>query len=186
MPNYRRNYVSGGTFFFTVVTHRRVPFLCTPAARRLLQRCIRQQREVRFFRIDAVVLLPDHLHMIWALPPGDADFSTRWAAIKGNFSRLWRRASRVGRPSDQQQAGFHRVWQPRFMEHTIRDEEDLLHHVEYIHYNPVKHGLASCPKDWRWSSFHRYVRLGAYPLDWGCSRQGPTLPAFAVDEKLLE
>ena len=188
MPNYRRAYVPGGTFFFTVVTARRARFLCEPSARQLLRSCLRQARQRRSFTIEAAVLLPDHLHMIWTLPNGDTDFSTRWADIKGNFTRHWLRLG--GREQDitKSQAGERRrgVWQRRFMEHCIRDEDDLIAHVEYIHYNPVKHGLVARPCDWPWSSFHRYVKVGVYAHDWGCVEPKIAPRLVRVERDLLE
>jgi putative transposase len=184
MPDYRRNYVAGGTFFFTVVTHRRSQFLCRPEARHLFRSCIRTQLRNRPFKIDAVALLPDHLHMMWTLPRHDKDFSTRWSAIKGDFTREWLRqsGSEAQTTSGQRREGRRGVWQPRFIEHTIRDEDDFQSHLDYIHYNPVKHGWARSPKEWRWSSFHRYVRLGAYPIDWGRA----AITFQGVDQDLLE
>jgi REP-associated tyrosine transposase len=117
------------------------------------------------FRMEAIVVLPDHLHCLWTLPPADADFSTRWKRIKALFSAGVprtepRSASRIAK-------GERGVWQRRFWEHTVRDDEDWRRHVDYIHYNPVKHGYAARVADWPYSSFHRYVRVGAYPRDWG-------------------
>ena len=179
---------AGGTFFFTLVTARRALVFQTPAACALLGDCLRLARHDRPFRVEAIVLLPDHLHMIWSLPDGDADFSTRIAAVKSRFTRLWL----AGGANESQVApgqGRERrrgIWQARFMEHLIRDEMDLIHHVEYIHYNPVKHGLAECPAEWPHSSFHRYVRLGDYPSDWACSQRGAA-PVFGrVEESLIE
>lgn len=169
MPDYRRAYVPGGTFFFTVVTYRRARFLCQPQARRCLRWALRLCRGRWPFTIDAMVLLPDHLHTIWTLPGGDADFSKRWAWVKRSFTRQWLRTigveQVVSRSSEQ---GRRRgIWQRLFWEHTITDEADLERHMDYIHYNPVRHGLAAGPGDWPWSSFHRLVRLGIYPPDWG-------------------
>ncbi len=115
----------------------------------------------RPFHIDAIVVLPDHLHCIWRLPSGDADFSGRWREIKKAVSREVERRTNHhnGRP----------VWQRRFWEHLIRDEEDWRRHVEYIHYNPVKHGLARRPADWPWSSFARAVARGWHEVGWGAS-----------------
>jgi putative transposase len=148
---------------------------------------MREEREDAPFATVAIVLLPDHLHVIWTLPPGDADYPRRWQAIKAKFTSRWLAS---GGEEEQVTPGYQRqrrrgVWQPRFMEHTIRDERDLHHHADYIHYNPVKHGYVRCPKDWPWSSFHRYVESGDYPLDWGCQERAP--PDFGgIDEQLLE
>lgn len=121
------------------------------------------------FQIDAIVLLPDHLHAVWTLPPGDVDFSTRWNQIKGRFSKTWLAAWGVEatpgtRRSSRRERG---VWQRRFFEHCCRDEADYRRCVDYVHINPLKHGLVDRVRDWPWSSFHRYVKLGEYARDWG-------------------
>ena len=112
--------------------------------------------------------------MIWTLPPTDADFSTRWARIKSQFTRQWRAAGGQDLPVSPGKRRDNRrgIWQPKFFEHTIRDEDDFTRHVDYIHYNPVKHGEAKRPRDWPLTSFHAYVERGVYTRDWGC----PTLP----------
>jgi len=171
VPDYRRYFVEGGTYFFTLVTAHRQPLFNDPWARYLLGRAMRQQRDTRPFETVAIVLLRDHLRAIWALPPGDSDYSSRWQAIKATFTLEW---LRLGGQEATVSAGYEAqrrrgVWQPRFIEHTIRDEDDFSAHADYLHYNPVKHGLAKCPKDWPWSSFHRFVQLGHYDPHWGCS-----------------
>src|SRR3954469_19186676 len=114
--------------------------------------------------IDAMVVLPDHLHAIWTLPEGDADFATRWRLIKSGFSRRVARGERI---SDSRAAKAERgIWQRRYWEHTIRDETDFSRHIDYIHFNPVRHGLVRRVEDWPYSSFHRYVRNGTLPDDW--------------------
>ncbi len=174
MPNFRRNWVPGGTFFFTVVTAGRAPLFRDESARTLLGASIRRERLSRPFAVDAIVLLPDHLHAIWTLPTGDSDFATRWSAIKSRFTRDWLASGGIeqGVPPGQQAQGRRGVWQARSFEHTIRDEDDLIQHVDYIHFNPVKHGLAKCPSEWPWSSFRRFVRQGDYPIDWACGQHG--------------
>ncbi len=168
MPNFRRRVQPGGTFFFTVVTADRRPIFQTDAARSLLGACLREERALRPFEVEALVLLPDHVHAMLTLPPGDPDFSTRWSSIKARFTRRW--LSRGGRevtpPPGQAREGRRGVWQARFFEHTIRDEDDFLRHADYIHFNPVKHGLANHPAEWPWSSFHRHVAMGFYPPEW--------------------
>ncbi len=169
MPNYRRIYIPGSTYFFTVVTHNRLPLFNDEAARSWLRRSFRQVRQELPFQIDAICLLPDHLHCLWTLPPDDADYSRRWQRIKAGFSKdMVRRGGldRRARPS-RTRKGEVEVWQRRFWDHCIRDERDLRCHFDYIHYNPVKHGLAGRPLDWPWSSFGRYVHLGWYAEDWG-------------------
>jgi putative transposase len=160
MSNYRRAGIPGGVFFFTVVTYRRREIFTNEAHVDALRRAFRQVRAIRPFDIDAVVILPDHLHCIWRLPEGDSDFSGRWREIKKAASRA------IDPHSD---AGNERkVWQRRFWEHAIRDEADWRRHMDYIHYNPVRHRYVSRPGDWPWSSFARCVARGWYDAAWGC------------------
>jgi len=168
VAGYRRVWIPGGTFFFTVVTANRARILCEPTARWHLRAAFRKCQDTRPFETLAVVLLPDHIHALWRLPKGDADYATRWAMIKGIFTRTW-----LAGGGDEASTSFARrwrrrrgVWQPRFWEHAIRDERDLARHIDYIHLNPVKHDLAPSPAAWPWSSFHRHVRTGTYPQDW--------------------
>ncbi len=122
------------------------------------------------FTIVASVILPDHLHFIWTLPPDSSDYSTRWRFIKSHFTRNWCPMETTSEVASRQQKGEKDVWQRRFWERLIRDEGDLNRHVEYIHYNPVKHSLAKSADDWPYSSFAKYVRDGLYPCDWGGER----------------
>ncbi|MBN1888999.1 MAG: transposase, partial [Thermoflexales bacterium] len=110
---------------------------------------------------------PDHLHCIWTLPEDDSDFSIRWRLIKSAFTRKCNMPQPTVLSSSRQHKGEQAVWQRRFWEHRIRDETDFIRHVEYIHYNPVKHSLVKAPRDWEYSSFHRFVREGAYDQAWG-------------------
>jgi putative transposase len=162
MVNYRRNFVPGGTFFFTVTLANRCSKVLVDHVD-LRRNALRVARQERPFVIDAVVILPDHLHAIFTLPPGDSDFSGRWRRIKGHFSSALIDASTQlkRRPN-----GDLALWQRRFWEHTIRDEGDLERHVDYIHFNPVKHALVARVRDWPHSSFHRYVKDGILPDDW--------------------
>jgi putative transposase len=178
MPNYHRWFVPGGTYAFTVVTCARAPVFRDRRARRLMGAAMRTVGQRFPFRIVAIVLLPDHLHCLWTLPRGDENFSVRWNQIKRRFSESWLKAggaeiapspSRTGR-------GERGVWQRRFWEHVVRDEQDLERCCDYIHYNPVKHGYVARPWDWEWSSFRRFVRAGQYPADWGRS-EPPTCRA---------
>jgi putative transposase len=129
----------------------------------LLRQAFRDTLRAQPFQIDVIVILPDHLHAIWTLPPGDSNYPARWKAVKSNFSRL---PVKSGIPVEKRQDGSMLVWQRRYWEHTIRDHNDLSRHIDYIHFNPVKHGLVSHVADWPFSSFHRYVKLGFLPLDW--------------------
>ncbi len=164
---YRRAFIPGGSFFFTVVTERRRPLLASAEAVETLRMAFRAVRSRHPFDIDAMVVLPDHLHCIWTLPSNDADFATRWRLIKIGFTKHCDIALRTtpdrARVTKCEQA----LWQHRYWEHALRDEIDFTRHVEYIHYNPVKHGYAAAPMDWPWSSFRRFVEAGLYPADWG-------------------
>jgi len=169
MSDYRRAAVPGGTYFFTLVTERRQPILTDPDIRQALRQAIETVRLSQPFAIDAWVLLPDHLHAIWRLPPGDADFSNRWRLIKRHVThacgKTYRRADLL---SERRQAkGQGTLWQQRFWEHLIHDERDYARHFDYLHGNPLKHGLVARVGDWPWSSFHRWVKQGIYPVDWG-------------------
>ncbi|TWT32192.1 Transposase IS200 like protein [Posidoniimonas corsicana] len=169
MPNYRRAFVPGGTFFFTIVTHHRRCFLTEPAARQILRNSFRLVRARFPFAVEAIVLLPDHLHCVMTLPAGDADFSTRWNQIKGGFTRGWLAAGGAEGPrsASRESKRERGVWQRRGYEHSCRDEEDLKRCIDYVHVNPLKHGLVDRVIDWPWSSFHRYVRAGEYSKYWG-------------------
>lgn len=168
MSNYRRTQTAGGTYFFTVVSYRRQPVLCDDPVRTALREAIHKVRQSHPFTIDAWVLLPDHLHCIWTLPPGDADFSLRWSLIKNRVSRevgaQYRRAEWLSASKRKHREST--IWQRRFWEHCIRDEKDLRHHVDYLHFNPVKHGLVARVADWPHSTFHRFARTGIYAAEW--------------------
>jgi putative transposase len=162
MVRYRRNFIPGGAYFFTVTLADRSSTALVDHID-ALRGAFRAARRERPFTIDAVVVLPDHLHVILTLPTNDADFSGRWRRIKGHFSQgLIDAAVGLKRAPNGDLA----LWQRRFWEHTIRDENDFARHVDYIHFNPVKHGLVSRVCDWPHSSFHRYVKEGLVPDDW--------------------
>jgi putative transposase len=162
MVRYRRNRLEGGTFFFTLaLADRRSAALVDHVA--TLRVAFRTARHERPFAIDAIVILPDHLHAILTPPPDDNDFPGRWRRIKGYFStRLLETGVAIKRRSNGELA----LWQRRYWEHTIRDDDDYARHIDYIHYNPMKHGLARRVRDWPHSSFHLYVRRGIMPDDW--------------------
>jgi len=164
MPNYIRAKFEGAYYFFTVVTYHRRRLFCSEWARQCLREAIRRTQSRYPHESIAFCLLPEHLHCLWKLPADDADFSVRWSLIKGLFTRQYRR--QIGRsepvPASRARKGEACIWQRRFWEHRVRDEHDLQKHVDYIHYNPVKHGLVKCLEDWPWSTYHRYVREGFY------------------------
>jgi putative transposase len=163
MPNYRRAKIKGGSFFFTVALADRSSKLLTEEVDRLRQ-AYRVVQERRPFETIAICILPDHIHAVWALPDQDPDFATRWNLIKGGFSRGIDARSRSQSKVSKREKG---IWQRRYWEHAIRDEADLERHVDYIHFNPVKHGHVTRVADWPHSSFHRYVERGILAPDWG-------------------
>lgn len=164
---YRRARIEGGTYFFTVVTYKRMKILAQAENVSILREAFKYVMQNHPFKIDAIVILPDHLHCIWTLPKDEQDYSTRWRLVKSYFSRKidvrYKNVSSASRIKKKEQA----VWQRRYWEHIIRDENDFASHVEYIHYNPVKHGLVKAPGDWAYSSFNRYISDGIYDRDWG-------------------
>jgi putative transposase len=162
MPNYLRFY-SGNTWFFTVVTYRRIPLLTTDFARPILRQAIGQCKRLYPFSIKAWTLLPDHLHCIWELPDSDLNYSRRWAIIKRRFTQGLKFTNHRRPP----------YWQDRFWAHLIRDEKDYENHMNYVHYNPVKHGLVERAEDWLWTSLHRLIEDGKYPIDWGACVEIP-------------
>ena len=162
MVKYRRNFVPGGTYFFTVTLSDRCSSALVDQVG-ALRGAFRVARRERPFAIDAIVILPDHLHAIFTLPLGDSDFSGRWRRIKGHFSRHMIIA---GVSTTRHSSGEYALWQRRFWEHTIRDENDFERHVDYIHFNPVKHGFVTRARDGPYSSFHIYVHEGLLPADW--------------------
>ncbi len=180
MADYRRLFQPGGCYFFTLVTEGRRPILIEHIDR--LRRAFRMGRARRPFQIDAIVVLPDRLHTIWRLPEGDADFSTRWMHIKRCFSAgLGGRVREDGHaalcPSyeldgasisaSKRKKREKGAWQRLFWEHAIRDEPDWKRHLDYVHFNPVKHGYCAAPRDWTYGSFRWCVRAGLYERDWG-------------------
>ena len=167
MVNYRRNRLAGGTYFFTVNLRERRSGLLVERIN-LLRESFRFVWERRPFHVDAIVVLPEHIHAIWTLPSGDDDFPARWRAIKAHFTRALIKSG-VKIPCDRR--GEYRLWQRRYWEHTIRDDIDLQRHVDYVHFNPVKHGHVARVADWAYSSFHRYAREGALSDDWAGSIQ---------------
>jgi putative transposase len=172
MSNYRHWYVPGGTAFFTVVTHQRRHLFRIDRACKLLGDVMRQVREELPFTTVAMVLLPDHLHAIWSLPADDADFSKRWHKIKRDFTVRWLAAggSEGHVTGSQQRRGHRGVWQRRFHEHQVGDDDELEALCAYIHYNPVKHGYVTRPSDWPHSTLRRFIETGLYLPKWG---EGP-------------
>jgi len=169
LADYRRCYVPGGSFFFTVVTERRAGILANDQARDCLREAIRHCRQYLPFRVDALVMLPDHVHAIWTMPQDDGDYSKRWGIIKKRFTQNWLASGGSEQPVTESQLRYRRrgIWQRRFWEHALRDERDYQNHFDYLHFNPVKHGLVNNVSDWPYSSFHHWVKQGVYAMHWG-------------------
>lgn len=164
MSNYRRYRVPGGTYFFTVNLLERDKSLLVDHIDNL-RLAIRKVKQKRPFHIDAWVVLPDHMHCIWTLPANDADYPGRWREIKKTFSKAIPRTEyRSQRRQNRNERG---IWQHRYWEHAIRDEDDYQRHMDYLHYNPVKHGLVNSVRDWPFSTFQHWVNQGIYAEDWG-------------------
>ncbi len=163
MSDYRRNRILGGTYFFTVnLLDRRERLLVEHV--HAFRDAVRKVRAQHPFHIDAWVVLPDHAHCVRTLPLGDDDYSSRWKAIKIAFAKSLPKSERLS--TVRERKGERGIWQRRFWEHTIRDESDYAAHVDYVHINPLKHGLVEQVADWPYSSFHRFVEAGIYTLDW--------------------
>jgi putative transposase len=175
MSDYRRWFVAGGSFFFTVVVHGRRRLFDQPRSVTLLGNVMRDCLARWPVTVNAIVLLPDHLHAIWTLPPGDAEYPKRWGWIKKEFTKRWLadlghdHSISVARRRERRRG----IWQPRYWEHTLENEDDFERHFDYIHWNPVKHGYVRCPHEWPHSSFHRCVERGVYDRQWGCFSTTP-------------
>ena len=173
MPNYRRNFVPEGTFFFTLVTEKRAPIFRSQDARTILGNAFRDCQRDWSFEIKALVLLPDHLHTIWALPPGDARYPARWSWIKAEFTRSWLAAGGAeqfvsrGKRRERRRG----IWQRRYCEHTIETEVEFFIRFDYTHYNPVKHGYVRCLRDRHPSTLHRWADAGVYQTNWACGHR---------------
>jgi putative transposase len=161
---YRRAVLAGGDFFFTLnLANRQSDLLVRHVDS--LRDVMRRVKAAHPFTIMAVVVLPDHLHALWRLPPDDAGYPLRWSLIKAGFSGLIPKEERLSasRVAKRERG----IWQRRYWEHRIRDERDFARHVDYIHYNPVKHGWVRSPREWPHSSVHRYIARGELPRNWG-------------------
>jgi putative transposase len=169
MPEYRRVKLKGATYFFTLVTFQRQHIFSLSEPISLLTESVDRIKSYHPFTIVAYCILPDHIHFIWSLPEDDNNYSMRIGQIKRCFSKQYAKSfdlSIESNESHQKRKEF-AIWQRRFWEHWIRDENDLNRHIDYIHYNPVKHGLVSSVQDWKYSSFHEFVEMGYYNLEWG-------------------
>lgn len=167
--NYRRAKTKGGTYFFTVVTHARKNILCAEKNVKLIKDAFKKVTKDHPFNIDAFVLLPDHFHCVWTLPENDNDFSTRLRLTKSYFTRKCDARYKTKASNSRAKKKEQSIWQRRFWEHQIKNEKDYEAHVDYIHFNPVKHGYANSPYEWKHSTFHRYVEKGIYGADWSAN-----------------
>ena len=165
MPNYRRAWHTGGTYFFTVNLLQRHGNDLLTRHIALLRNAVRSVQSRHPFRIHGWVVPPDHLHCVMTLPPGDADFAMRWRLIKMDFSKSLPKTERLSKVRAAR--GERGIWQRRYWEHLIRDDADMQAHMDYVHFNPVKHGLVARIADWTFSTFHHLVKKGIYPLNWG-------------------
>ena len=168
MSNYRRIYVPGGTYFFTIVTYQRQPIFANHENPYLLRKPIAIVKQEMPFDILAAVVSPDHLHFIWQLPTGDSAYSKRIGKMKVLFTQSNPKNPHKENSISRIKHRESNIWQRRFWEHTIKDEEDLENYLNYIHYNPVKHNLVSCPHLWEYSSFHSWVKNKRLDCNWGC------------------
>ncbi|PPD42628.1 MAG: transposase [Methylobacter sp.] len=167
MTEYRRFYIPGATWFFTVnLAQRRNNHLLVEHID-LLRSAFRYVKQRKPYHMDAVVIMPDHLHCLWTLPPDDADFSVRWNLLKGHFSRTIPKGEKISTSRETRRERG--LWQRRFWAHLIVNQDDMNMHIDYIHWNPVKHGKVRQVADWPYSSFHRFVEQGIYPANWGHS-----------------
>ena len=170
MPNYRRAWHPGGTYFFTANLLERLGNDLLVRHIDSLREAVRSVRERHPFVIHGWVVLPDHMHCVLEMPAGDKDYAKRWRLIKTDFSKALPITER--RSSVRQARGERGVWQRRYWEHFIRDEADYQAHMDYVHINPVKHGLVERVADWPYSTFHRLVEHGRYPTDWAGGSEG--------------
>jgi putative transposase len=173
MPDYRRAWYPGGTYFFTVNALQRHGNNILTCHIDLLRSVVREVRQAHPFVIHGWVVLPEHMHCVIELPPGDANFATRWRLIKAGFSKQLPAVE--DRSIVRRARGERGLWQRRYWEHLIRDDRDLRAHMDYLHFNPVKHGHVTRVADWPYSTFHRLALMGVYPRDWAGSAAADTL-----------
>ena len=186
MPKYHRVYIPGSSVFLTLVTYHRTPIFQDPENIQRLRWATAMTKTDMEFEITAAVILPDHIHFMWTLPEEDTNYSKRVGRLKVLLTQSLRGSQSL--PKDvcisRQKHRESNVWQRRFWEHTIRDEADWIKHLNYIHFNPVKHQLVRCPHQWEYSSFHRYVREGYYSEDWGCQCDGRVVERAIAENNL--
>lgn len=171
MSDYRRYFVAGATYFFTIVTYQRQRLFADSSNVQLLRQALAATKKELPFDINAAVVLPDHVHFLWTLPPGDVAYPKRIGRMKVAFTHALHGIAQLPGDVSPSRRKHHEsnVWHRRFWEHVIRDEHDFDRHFDYVHYNPVKHGLVTCPHVWKASSFHYWVAKGVYDVGWGCN-----------------
>ncbi len=166
MSYYRRNQQAGATYFFTLCLRDRKSRILVDYID-VLRLAYRKTQRKKPFITEAIVILPDHIHALWTMPTEDDDYPSRVRLFKSHFTR---QLPVVMKQTDNKNRQTHKqtgIWQLRYWEHTIRDEYDFINHANYIHYNPIKHGYVKNVADWKYSTFHRYVKKGLYEKDWG-------------------
>ena len=163
MVRYRHDFVPGGTYSFTITLRDRSSRILIDHID-ALRAAVRAAQVRHPFDIDAMVVMPDHIHRVVTLPPGDINYSGRIRFIKSRFTRA---VAASGVMLNRNARGECDLWQRRFWEHTIRDELDMENHINYVHINPVKHGYVTRAVDWPHSSIHRYIKAGWMTPDWG-------------------
>ena len=175
--HYRRAAAAGATYFFTLVTHERQRLFDDATNIDRWRRAVTKVQRPRPFSVDAEVILPDHLHVLWSLPDHDSDYATRIRVVKTAFTKSLDLSHRGSSSVSRKAKGERDVWQRRYWEHMIRDERDFRVHLDYIHYNPVKHGFVARATDWPWSTLRDWIERGTYDADWGADVL-PELPEW--------
>ncbi|MBV07718.1 MAG: transposase [Rubinisphaera sp.] len=175
MPNYRRAHIPGATYFFTAKTENNATIFNSENSIIQLKQVIQETRKRWPFEIPAIVVLPDHIHTIWELPRDDSNFSIRWSWLKKELTKRYLKEGGIEQPISLSRERNRRrgVWQRRYWEHVIKDEDDYEAHFDYIHWNPVKHGYVQCPSEWKYSLIHRWIERGIYDARWGCGQTTP-------------
>ena len=178
---YRRVFIPGASYFFTLITHKRAQLFCDASNVDRWRRAVEKVRRARPFVVEAEVVMPDHLHVIWSMPQADCDYATRIRLIKSAFTKDLAGFGGATASESRASKGERGVWQRRYWEHTIRDERDFQAHLDYIHINPVKHGVVARPGDWPHSTYRIWQERGAYDAHWGTAGM-PPLPDWAGRE----
>jgi len=160
MPDYRRFYIPNSITFITCVTRDRYPYLKSKSDIDLFFSTLARVKEIKPFELMAYVVLPDHFHWLMKVDQSSGNFSKVMHSIKRNFTQNYKQAHNVQKSIS--------IWQRGFWDHVIRDERDLEIHLDYIHWNPIKHGCVNKPSNWPYSTYRDWEGMGIYDLGWGC------------------